>query len=111
MIPLAFFLVYVRHKQNTVTYAMIIGGLLAWLSHFVLDSFYNHGLGIAIYWPISDAVLNLPIPWFNTLDPSISLLSKFNLSVFGVEFLFYFPVFLTALIFRKRLLSSKRVCT
>jgi hypothetical protein len=36
---------------------------LAWLSHLLLDSFYNHGYGIAIFWPYSEARLILPIPW------------------------------------------------
>lgn len=42
-------------------------GALAWQSHFLLDSFYNHGKGVAIYWPVSRARLVLTMPWFNTL--------------------------------------------
>lgn len=42
-------------------------GALAWQSHFLLDSFYNHGKGVAIYWPVSRARLNFSLPWFCTL--------------------------------------------
>jgi len=52
---------------------VIACGAAAWLSHLVLDSFYNHGLGIAIYWPLSEGRLNLSMPWFSTLRPSWAL--------------------------------------
>ncbi|MEM9185278.1 MAG: metal-dependent hydrolase [Planctomycetota bacterium] len=39
---------------------------VAWLSHLLLDTFYNHGRGVALLWPVSDARLALPIPWFAT---------------------------------------------
>lgn len=42
-------------------------GALAWQSHMLLDSFYNHNKGVAIYWPLSPARLNLAMPWFRTL--------------------------------------------
>lgn len=45
----------------------ILCGALAWQSHLLLDSFYNHGKGVAIYWPVSRARLVLPMPWFRTL--------------------------------------------
>ena len=36
----------------------------AWLSHFLLDTFYVDGNGLAMFWPISDASVSLPLPWF-----------------------------------------------
>lgn len=45
----------------------VLCGVLAWQSHFLLDSFYNHGKGVAIYWPVSKARLDLAMPWFRTL--------------------------------------------
>jgi hypothetical protein len=42
-------------------------GALAWLSHLFLDTLYNHGQGLPMFWPASDAALALPIPWFSTL--------------------------------------------
>jgi len=40
---------------------------ITWLTHMVLDALYNHGQGIGIFWPVSDAHLVLPVPWFETL--------------------------------------------
>jgi len=77
-------------------WAVITGGSLAWLSHLLLDSFYNHGKGIAIYWPFSKARLALPIPWFDVGTGSLAHL----LHVFLVEFVSYFPLVLLALLIR-----------
>ena len=70
---------------------------LAWLSILLLDTFYGHGRGIAMFWPFSDGRLNLGIPWFQT--PALKTNSVFDLrtlKVFGVEFLFYFPILAVA---------------
>jgi hypothetical protein len=77
-------------------WTVVTGGSLAWLSHLLLDSFYNHGKGIAIYWPFSKARLALPIPWFDVGTGSLSHL----LQVFLVEFVSYFPLVLLALLIR-----------
>ena len=71
---------------------------MAWLSHLLLDSFYNHGRGIAIYWPVSSQRLNLAIPWFSNWDLSQPVTSPDNLSVFGIEFLAYTPILLGSLL-------------
>lgn len=56
---------------------------ITWLTHMVLDALYNHGQGIGIFWPFSDAHLVLPVPWFETLTwpPKTS----HNLRVFLIE--------------------------
>ena len=46
---------------------VMAGGAAAWLSHLLLDSFYNHGHGVAIFWPLSGASLALPMPWFSVV--------------------------------------------
>ena len=56
---------------------------LAWLSHLPLDSMYAHGLGIAIFWPFSQAHLAMPVSWFETLR--IPAKSEHNLRVFAIE--------------------------
>lgn len=82
-----------RHRVARAN-ALVVGGALAWMSHFVLDALYNHGNGIAIYWPFADGVLNLPLPWFRTLDMHQSLGSPYNLAVFLVEALIYGVLFM-----------------
>lgn len=60
---------------------LLAAGAAAWLSHLLLDSFYNHGLGVQIGWPLIDYRLNLPIPWLRTLDVAQPLWSWRNLTV------------------------------
>jgi membrane-bound metal-dependent hydrolase YbcI (DUF457 family) len=75
------------------------GGVAAWLSHLALDSFYNHGRGIAIFWPLSDAHLALPIPWFSVVRfPPLSLAL---LQECAIEFASYFPLVLLAYSLRR----------
>ena len=80
---------------------------VAWLSHLLLDSFYNHGRGIGIYWPVSTGSFNLSMPWFNNFDRSQALFSPFNLSVFGVEFIAYAPILLAAIVISSKLRSRR----
>jgi membrane-bound metal-dependent hydrolase YbcI (DUF457 family) len=77
-------------------WAVMIGGSFAWLSHLLLDSFYNHGKGIAIYWPVSKARLALPVPWFDVGVGSTAHI----MHVFLIEFICYFPLLLLALLIR-----------
>ena len=61
MLFLFLFFPAARKKVGGWPVLLTAGG--AWLSHLLLDSFYNHGYGIAIFWPFSEARLVLPIPW------------------------------------------------
>jgi len=70
---------------------------MAWLSHLLLDTFYNHGEGLGLLWPVSKQRLSLAMPWFENWDLSQPVMSPDNLSVFGIEFLAYFPILLAAL--------------
>jgi membrane-bound metal-dependent hydrolase YbcI (DUF457 family) len=77
-------------------WTIAIGGAAAWLSHLLLDSFYNHGKGIAIFWPFSAARLTLPVRWFSTV-PSAYRFTLEALRVYAIEFASYFPLVLLAL--------------
>ena len=79
---------------------VVIGGILAWLSHFLLDLFYNRARGIMIFWPFSEARLNLPIPWFSILGRSSPLISMHSLKILLIELASYFPFILVAVWFR-----------
>lgn len=80
-----------------------IGGALAWLSHLLLDSFYNHGEGVAIYWPVSSASLALPIPWFEVGTGPLAHLMR----VFLIELISYMPLLLLALLVCRMLHKEK----
>lgn len=73
----------------------------AWLSHLLLDSLYDHGRGIGILWPLSDAHLTLPLPWFSTAELHPWNTSH-NLRVFAIELAFYGTVLGACLIARLR---------
>ncbi len=79
---------------------VIAGGALAWLSHLLLDSFYSHGKGVAIFWPFSDARLVLPIPWFSVVESPPPITAAI-IREFLVEFASYFPLVLLAILIRK----------
>lgn len=88
---------------------VILGGAVAWLSHLLLDMFYGHGRGLAMFWPFSDARWALPLPWFSTLHAPGSGGSCAHLfRVYGIEFLCYLPLVIAAIIIRWRLQSCRR---
>lgn len=77
----------------------------AWVSHVVLDSLYNHGHGVAIFWPLSDARLALPVPWF-----AVAPFPPFNLALLqecAIEFVSYMPLVLLAYCLRRSFWSLK----
>lgn len=84
----------ISRVKAAIPLPVVLLGSGAWLSHLLLDTFYNHGIGLKIYWPFSEARLNLAIPWFNVIDVKQSILSQHNLSVYGIEFIAYTPILL-----------------
>lgn len=57
---------------------------LAWFSHLLLDTFYNHGKGLAIFWPLNEGRVALPVPYFSTLRLD-TLFCHHNLEVAAIE--------------------------
>ena len=73
---------------------------ITWLTHMVLDALYNHGQGIGIFWPFSNAHLALHLPWFDTLTwPPVT---EHNRHVFLVELGFYGALLLLCVGIRSR---------
>lgn len=84
-----------------VSWQLIVGGSVAWLSHLLLDTFYNHGKGVAMFWPVSDARLALPIPWLAlSIRPFFANVAG-NARIFLLELVTFFPLVMLALILRK----------
>jgi hypothetical protein len=92
------FFLFKKFRLLGGSWSVVISGSIAWLSHFLLDTFYNHGKGIMIYWPFSNARLALPIPWF---DLGIGSLAHI-IQVLLIEFISYFPLVLLALFIRRK---------
>jgi hypothetical protein len=79
---------------------VVCAGAAAWLSHLLLDSFYSHGNGVRIFWPLSDAALSLSMPWFDVLRVGVPL--RAALGIFAVEFAFYGSLLGLCLLWRAR---------
>jgi membrane-bound metal-dependent hydrolase YbcI (DUF457 family) len=79
---------------------------IAIFSHILLDSFYNHGLGIPIFWPFSDKSLVLPIPWLSVQGEMPPPVTLEMVRIWLYEFVTFCPVLLIAVWIRK--LSSPR---
>lgn len=80
---------------------VIVGGTVAWLSHLLLDSFYNHGQGVAIFWPFSDARLSLPIRWFSVVTSLPPPITPQMMQIFLIEFASYLPLVVVAILIRR----------
>jgi len=81
--------------------AIILAGATACYSHLLLDTFYNHGNGLAMFWPFSNARVALPIAWFDVIRTPYPQISLHTLKVYGVEFLAYGPVLLAAALYHR----------
>jgi inner membrane protein len=85
---------------QATSWRLIAGGSMCCLSHLLLDSFYNHGVGVAVLWPFSNARLALPMPWFGHWPVSPPFLTWETLRISAVEFFIYSPVLIVAMAWR-----------
>ncbi len=85
---------------------VIMGGMLSWMSHLLLDTFYNHGRGLAMFWPFGPWRLALPIAWFSVMDGIPKTLDARVLRIFGIELLAYGSLLVLALFWRCFLLKK-----
>jgi membrane-bound metal-dependent hydrolase YbcI (DUF457 family) len=86
--------------QRPVTVGVMIGLGLAWYSHILLDSFYNHAWGVPYLWPISDARLRLPISWLSPGNRA-DIFSMHNVKVAVYEILTFGPLLVLAYLVKK----------
>jgi membrane-bound metal-dependent hydrolase YbcI (DUF457 family) len=75
-------------RTRYFAWRLIVGGAIAWLSHLLLDTFYFGRRGIAMFWPVSEARVSLPMPWFTVMELK-PLVSAHNARVFAIEAAFY----------------------
>jgi membrane-bound metal-dependent hydrolase YbcI (DUF457 family) len=96
---LGFLVLRPRLRHWLGDWRVAFAGAACWVSHLLLDCLYNHGIGIALFWPFSDARLNLALPWFAVLGreggPSA-------MSIYTVEGLFYGGILLACIAIRRR---------
>lgn len=85
-----------RLRRRVGGTTVLVAGALAWLSHLLLDTFYNHGQGLRMFWPISAASLALPVPWLETLRPPVRYTTPHSLRVLAIELLTFGAIFVAA---------------
>lgn len=95
-----------RARSFIAGWSVALLGTAAWLSHLLLDSFYNHGRGIAVLWPLSDGRLVLTLPWFSTLHGWWALDSH-TARVAAIELGFYGALLLIVVTARRLILRSR----
>lgn len=86
---------------------VITWGAAAWLSHLLLDSFYNHGKGVAIFWPFSKARLILPVPWLSVVKTPPPPITPELLRILLIEFITFSPLVILAILIRNRVLNIR----
>jgi hypothetical protein len=91
-----------RARASLGGWPVATAGALAWLSHLLLDTFYNHGGGLAMFWPFSEARLALPIAWFSIVQGPPFPITPATWRVYAIEFAAYLPALLLAILLRAR---------
>ena len=89
-----------RHTRY-FSWRLIVGGAIAWLSHLLLDTFYFGRRGMALFWPVSDVRVSLPMPWFTVMELQ-PLVSAHNARVFAIEAAFYGTILAAVVVWRWR---------
>ena len=107
IIPIVWRKYSVNSKTWVISWQLMLGGSFAWLSHLLLDTFYNHKKGLAMFWPFSDARLALPIPWLAVVSRPFLPVTVGNLRILLLDFLTFFPLVLLAIIIRKIIIQNK----
>ncbi|BBO35278.1 metal-dependent hydrolase [Lacipirellula parvula] len=89
------------------SWRLIVGGAAAWLSHLLLDTFYFGRRGLAMFWPMSEARVSLPLPWFTVMQLK-PLVSAHNARVFAIEAAFYGAILAAVIVWRWRRERGRR---
>jgi len=104
MVPLALGAYLVGPLRRLVGGGRVVVGVgAAWLSHLLLDSFYNHGRGVGVLWPVSRWRLTLPIPIFESLQSTSRGIDVHMVRIASVELVAYSAVLLVAMMVRHKL--------
>ena len=88
-------------REKLGGWSVVIGGVLAWLSHLLLDTFYNHGKVLLMFWPFSEARLALSIPWFSVVEKPPPPFTSETVSILLIEFAFYGAILLLVVVVKK----------
>lgn len=85
---------------------VIIGLMVAWLSHFLLDTLYVDSR-LAIFWPFRQADVSLPVPWLKTLPHVPPPFDEPVVRILMFETLTFLPLLVMAMAIRKWIRSAR----
>lgn len=85
---------------------VIIGLIAAWLSHFLLDALYVDSR-LAIFWPLSEATVSLPVPWLKTLPHVPPPFDEKVVRILMFETLTFMPLLVLAAVIRWRKATAR----
>jgi hypothetical protein len=86
-----------RFRRHKGACWVVLGAAAAWLSHLLLDMFYNHNRGLAMFWPLSGARLSLAIPWLGALGGHFNRFDAHTVRVLLIELASFGSLFALAL--------------
>lgn len=107
-IALPFLFLPSSRRHRVALRPLLLGASAAWVSHLFLDTFYNHGHGLAMFWPFSTARLSLAIPWFETVRKPLPHFDAHTVRVWLLELVSYGAVLALVLLVRKRYFRNGR---
>lgn len=91
------FSIWILHRRVPgLDWRLILLGNLTVLSHLLLDTFYNHGLGLALLWPLSAVRTALPIPWLSVMQSPFLPVNAGHVKVWALELVTFAPILLLA---------------
>jgi len=97
---------FFRSRIPGLDWKLILLGNLTVLSHFLLDTFYNHGTGLMLFWPVSAARSALPVPWLSVMQPPFFPVTEAHLKVFLMELVTFGP--LLVLVILGKMIGKRR---
>ena len=83
--------------RDPVGWRILLGLAVAWYSHLLLDTLYAHGHGLAIYWPLNNDRIAVPLSWLGRAN-RIDVFSLHNVRVAFFELITFGPLLVFALL-------------
>ncbi len=91
------FLAFKYKGRPPFTPTMLLAGAIAWYSHILLDSLYNHAIGLEVGWPLFDYRMAWPVSWLSPGNKH-DIFSMHNVKVAVYEVLTFGPLLMLSLI-------------
>ena len=85
---------------------VIIGLIVAWVSHFLLDALYVDSR-LTLFWPLSEVTVSLPVPWLKTLPHVPPPFDERIIRILMLETMTFLPLLVLAAAIRRWRASAR----